>query len=746
MSELRSHFPKRISEAKSEGAPQEVGTGRRELDAEGISGLKIGTPHRERRGSPEILRRSEGAVRQPSGEEDHHIPCLFQHKDLMDSLERAEPIDQKALKNTLNHIHFIGGHIQVHLNHPKYEESILVKAFPGSCTGRELVCRWADGTLSYLHLEDYEFRHLIIDDGFSMLVVPGLLQAIDRNCLIVELPHTSYSVGERQTRRYPGNDVVVEMIQSGFQARGELLDFSPLGFRVKVRPVSSSSFRWFNSDESVFINLRSDQQIVFSGLCQCIRQQLGSIEREIVLVPRDEKVSRFSKRQIRNPRQRLVPSLTLIFTHPLSKKRVQLEVSDVSTSGFSVCEGASEGILLQGLMIPDLIVKFAGPSKMKCAAQVIYRAKENEKDVRCGLAILDMDIDTYTHLARVLASALDPHAYVSTDVDAEALWEFFFDSGFIYPGKYRSIQTHLEDFKKTYRKLYTQGPEITRHFTYQKNGKIYAHMSMVRAYEKAWLIHHHAARTMDTAGTGLIMLRHIMYYLHDIVRLPSTKTDYVFCYFRPENRLPDLAFGGFARALKNPRICSTDLFSYILFSSNSKQPRFPEGWLLQESSSRDLLDLSRFYQYQSGGLLLDMTRLGNNILENESIEELYKRVGFMRRRKQYSLLHHGRLIAVLTVNQSDLGLNMSELLNAIKILVANPRELSWDILSTAISQLASLYDIDEIPILIYPFQYVEEKGIAYEKKYQLWIFNVGQYANKYLEFMHEFMETKGVIL
>ena len=56
----------------------------------------------------------------------------------------------------------------------------------------------------------------------------------------------------------------------------------------------------------------------------------------------------------------------------------------------------------------------------------------------------------------------------------------------------------------------------------------------------------------------------------------------------------------------------------------------------------------------------------------ERLDVVYKKVGFHRKLKAYSLSQQGELGAVLIVNQSDLGLNFSELLNGIKILVTNP--------------------------------------------------------------------------
>ena len=663
-------------------------------------------------------------------------PCLFHHEEMLQALEIAQQVDKETLINMLNHIHFMEESILLQLRHPKYGGSILMRAYPEPCLGGNLACRLSNKNLSGLDLNSYHLVHLVIDDGRSMILVPAEFQEIHKNRVMIQLPQISYAVGQRQTRRYACHDVDAEIMQSGFVAQGKLLDFSPRAFRITVRPVSFCTFHWFDPDAFVIVHLRRNKHILFSGLCKCIRQQDGFLNREIVLTHADTKINQFKKRRIRNPRQRLVPPPTISFDHPFLNKHVQFEVTGISTSGFSVYESADDGILMRGMVIPELMINFAGATSIPCVAQVIYRLEEKGGSIRCGLAILDMDITSYSRLAHILTNALDPHAYDSSEVDMDALWEFFFNTGFIYPMKYRLIQSHREGFKEMYRKLYKENPEISRHFTYQKNGRIYGHISMIRAYERTWMIHHHAARIMDSKRPGFMVLKQIMYYMNDMYRLPSAHMDYVMCYFRPENRFPDFVFGGFARTLKNPQGCSMDLFSYLTYTRLSLGAKLPNGWSMNECSEIDLWELNRFYEYHSGGLLLSALALDKKDTDNKSLEELYSQLGFVRKRRVFALKHKAELNAVLIVNQSDLGFNLSELLNGIKILVTNPEALPWNILAIAISQLTGIYHTDRVPLLFYPFDYIKSNGIPYEKQYQAWVLNV-QYGNEYIEYMQK---------
>jgi hypothetical protein len=663
-------------------------------------------------------------------------PSLFRHIELIGDLDKALGLDQAALTNMINHIHFTDGFVQILMGHPRYKETILLRAFPEPCMGNRVVCTWADGASSGLDLQLLTFRYLIIDDGRSIIMAPGIVQEITHKHVVVELPERSFVSGERRTKRFLCLDIAVELLQNGFHAQGELVDFNPGGFRIRVTHDPSCSFRWLNHEEIAVLQLKKKGKLLFSESCRIVRQEGGNETRDIVLSPLCSEIRRHRKRPSRNIRQELNPRPKMLFIHPFLGRKVELEISDISTSGFSVCEETEERILCPGIILPEVTIEFAGLLKTHCSAQVIYSKPIGEGSCRCGLAILDMDIHAYSSLNHVLVKALDPCANVSSDLDIDALWKFFFETGFIYPKKYRVIQHQRTKFKETYKKLYQDAPEVARHFTYEKNGRIYGHISMVRAYERAWMIHHHAASALRNQRTGFMVLKLIMHYLNDMHRLPSANMDYAMCYFRSENKFPDRVFGGFARELNDPRGCSLDLFAYLPYTRLSLGSKLPEGWTLNPASGLDLWEYERVYKDRSDGLLLDALGLFPHQRGHESIEDVYARLDLVRKRKIFSLRHKGDLSAILVSNQTDFGFNLSELLNGIKILVVKEETLPWSVLSVAVSLLASDYPLERIPLLFYPASYVEGENVPCEKNYYLWILSV-QRGNEYMDYVQK---------
>ena len=660
-------------------------------------------------------------------------PRFFQHLELFDTFESATPIDQKKLINIINHLHFIGNKLFILLKHPDYQNSLLVKVHPEPCLGSQLTCRWDESFFQY-KLESHKPLCLVIVYNPFIIIASFNLLHSDNHSFIIQLPDKSYALNQRQSRRYPCKNVRAELIQSDLIITGELMDFSCAAFRVKADSETLQHHSWFNPEVPVSVRLLSDKRIIYYESCRCIRWiDDHNISKEIVFASENRHISRFPAKKIRNPRRQISPPMTAVFDHPFTKKKIQRDIFDISSTGFSIRDKPDDEILMPGMMISDLSILLAGILIANCTVQIIYRRME-EKDIQYGLAILDMDIHSYSRINHLLGINIDPKISVSTKVDTDALWEFFFQAGFIYPEKYGFFQAYRKNFIETYRKLYQENPDIARHVTYNKNGRICGHISMIRAYERTWLIQHHASRPNDNKLAGFAVLRQMMLFLHGMYQFSSAQMDYVISYFRPENKFPDRVFGGFAREMNNPQACSLDLFTYLTLSASSPTKDLPQDWILRESSPVDLWELEQFYKHHSGGLFLNILRSGKSDPGYESLENIFERSGFLRKWHFYSLLYQNHLQAAFIVDQSDLVINMAGLLNCIKVLVINSADLNLELLSLAVTKLGRVYYLDKITLLLYPASVIETDDISYNKQYQLWITDM-RYSNQFMEYV-----------
>ena len=135
-----------------------------------------------------------------------------------------------------------------------------------------------------------------------------------------------------------------------------------------------------------------------------------------------------------------------------------------------------------------------------------------------------------------------------------------------------------------------------------------------------------------------------------------------------------------------------------------------------------------------------MSALGLEI-PSESLKKSFIKAGFKRDCRTYCLCIEGQRVAFFIVNQSDMGFNLSDLLNGIKIIVLEPEKLPWAQLSAAINHLSVIFTTEKIPVLIFPDNYLASQNIAAEKQYALWILQLRRGGDDYFLYMDNMMKV-----
>ena len=676
-------------------------------------------------------------------EEKDQISGVDASDHLFDIPLSEKQISRRQLINKLNNLNFKDQTLTAVFEHRDYPRTLPLQVYPLPCQDARLVCRWAEPFDLNQLIESYRFCCLHIPKGQQLIEAKPEVIATNERQIVFTLPETCVEISTRKIHRHRCENVAAYLFQNGATYYGSLMDYGAAQFRVSVHTVPPQTFRWIQPTLPVTIVFTKNDHTLYSGECRIVRHDRGLQTRHYILEPVQRQMHRFQQREFRSTRHQLNPPPDVSFEHPLFGKSINLKVQDLSGSGLCVEEEALSAVLLPGLIIPKLELVFSDGNSLQCMAQVVYCKPHNDDPkpvVRSGLAILDMAVEDHIRLLGLMHQATDSHAYVCKKVDMAALWDFFFETGFIYPEKYEFIQANKEKIKATYEKLYNRNPSIASHFIYQKNGQIMAHAATVRFYESSWLLHHHAAiRSANNRG-GLIVLNQSGRFINESHRLYSMNMDYVFCYFRPDNKFPQHVFGGAARNIKNAKICSLDLFAYFHHRKDRETgAEFTNHWQLTALQKEDLRDLHTFYESRSGGLMLQTLHLSPERFDCSGITDTYHRIGLKRERHLFALRYRDKLSAIVMANVADLGLNMSELTNAVTIIVVNETQLTQDILETVLTKISHHYESNEIPVLLYPQQATRQMGIVEEKQYMLWAYDT-QNLDPYFRFLKRLLK------
>jgi hypothetical protein len=671
-----------------------------------------------------VLNESEGQV----------IKTLDNMRGALPTKDSAK-VSKRSLINIINHLHFTKEYLWAHIQGQVLQDNLLVKLYPGPCLDDEVILSLP--AAADINLHGYSLHKLIVEDGKRATIVPAILKTSAASSITVVLPDRGYRVDARKNKRLLTSSIACEIQQDKCRIQGFLREFSVSGFRVVYSDDVDPCPILLNFSQTVSVRMRQDNILVYEGLCRIIRDGNDQAGHFLVLSPLQRSIAshgRSDQKRIRNERVNLVPTPKVVFNHPISHILLSYEIFDITTSGFSLDEHVDECLLLPGMIIPEVKLLFTSNTQLSCSAQILH-ARKKGNTVRLGFAIRDMDWTSCIKLCDIIANAIDPHANMNTVNNMDALWEIFFDTGFIYPQKYQYLSDFRDNFKENYRRLYQSDcKDVAFHFTYQENNKIYGHISFIRAYERLWMIHHFAARPMHgKKRVGLEVYKHIFSMYEAVSRLPSSKIDYIMFSFRPSSSFNMFFQAGFCRAIDNAHACSMDLFSYHTLTLVSSHPDVPQGWSVETFTTNDFKPLKEAYEKLSGGLLLEAMGIGTTLHDGRSLEQDYASMGLTRKTDIFALKYNGELKAVFIIDQSDIGLNLSDLLNSIKVIILD-QKLPWDILNSVLCKAAAIYGNEQIPVMIYPSNYLESKGISCSRYYYVWILN-SKYADPYIQWM-----------
>jgi hypothetical protein len=653
------------------------------------------------------------------------IPTRFRIQDAEEHSGHGRILNRKQLINKLNFINFQDETLQLNFVHTRYRRPLTLNVIPQPCLDAHLFCRWSTPVQD---LAAYDFSDACIASGGKLLrFTPELIRVTDSG-IEFRLPDNCSEITSKALPRHRCSEIETQLIQSGAHFRGRLIDFNAMDFRIELTTAPPQSFGWINPDFPVNLIFSDGKETLFSGECTITRHRCEGDLGRFSLRPTRMELQRFGTKEFRSSRHALVPSPYLMFRHPFTGHTVHRNVIDVSGSGFSVEEDIKEPMLLPGMILPEMEFNFAGSFRFTCKAQVVYRKTPEEtaadSPVRCGLALLDIGIDDHTKLLALLHHARNRNCYVCNRVDLDALWDFFFETGFIYPEKYAFILANKEKIKSTYDRLYNQDSTVARHFTYQDNARILGHIAMLRFYNSAWLIHHHAGNTAASARAGLDVLNQIGRFTYDSHRLRSIHMDYLICYFRPVNKFPSRVFGRITQNIQDPKGSSIDTFAYFHFHKiPSDGYGLPDRWRLHETVGEDLKILKECYEELSGGLMLQALSLQPQSMDLGALNDEYRKLGFRRERHLFSLKKDDRLAAIIMANVSDIGLNLSDLTSSINVLVVDPGLITRSVLERSLMFISELYVQKEIPVMLFPANIAETLKMPLEKFYSLWILN-----------------------
>lgn len=647
-------------------------------------------------------------------------------------------IRRQHLFNRINALHYHGSPLRVTLKHKNHDFSLHLKAQPEPVSSEQASAHWIVEDNFPDNFNSYQLQKITLSNSYSSYEFTPDSFHLEKWGVRFTIPECGLEIDFRKQLRYhcAEKNVRIALTQNAIVFSGTLLDYSVNGILVQLDKKENFSFSWLNEKRPVILNILSNEEPVYTAEVFLTPRALG----RYLLFPDQEAAPRHVPRKFRSRRQQLIPSPDLVFDHPIVGKKIRLKIFDLSSLGFSVEENASSACLLPGLLLRSATISIAGNVNIQCMAQVIYvKPQDDHPDiVKVGLTILNIDINDHLKLISLVQQAQDSRAYISNQIDHSDLFDFFFETGFIYPNKYVELAKKKNEIINSYAALYEKGANISRHFVYQDTGKILGHFSSLRVYRKTWMNQHHAA--LRSRKAGLQVVRAISEYLNDSYKLNPANIQYIIGYYRAENKFPQKYFGEYVNNTGSTDITSLDCLSYINDARKFAHAltHLKEGWTLENARKSDLVEFRGYYHKISGGLLPQALDMEPESFNDQTLTETYTNNNLMRKRNIYALRFRDMPKALIDVQTSDFGLNLSEITNAITVYLIEPSSDFFDIVSCAIRRIALKYEKMSDPVMFYPHNYLIDCGFKADKEYLLWALDITLGSESYMAWMNRF--------
>ncbi|MGQ0505681.1 MAG: PilZ domain-containing protein [Myxococcaceae bacterium] len=352
-------------------------------------------------------------------------------------------------------------------------------------------------------------------------------------------------------------------------------------------------------------------------------------------------------------------------TSPWQESATSRRILDLSTSGCSWMTDTRRDVLPPGTRLPQLRVRLPDGSALVTPGRVrsvVRRGGPERTIARCGVSFEGISLGDQVRIADAILHTGLPGVEDANGVPFAELWSFFRETGFLYPEKLERLRPVLPQIEATLTALLSKPNDIFKALVF-RNTQLLGHLSALRAYPQTWIVQHLATRH-EGAGR-LAAARMLNLGITDYSeQLPQM--EWLRVYFRPNNRWPARVFGRFARRVNDPSVCDLRTFAYLVGSTAPSEVSAP-GIEVRRAEPVDARWIEQHFVEVGRTLEVRAADLNFTGLELSKVSRRYAQLGLTRRREVWVAQRAGRPIAFALVQISSLGLNFSELTNAVSL-------------------------------------------------------------------------------
>lgn len=355
----------------------------------------------------------------------------------------------------------------------------------------------------------------------------------------------------------------------------------------------------------------------------------------------------------------------LTFQSPFSRREIKTKIIDITARGAGFIVDDRDCVCPVGTILDRVTMQFSDGVEWHGRARVmsIRPSEDRQGGVRCGVEFEIRQPNEQHKFVERLTKATRPRVGAAADVSADDLWQFFSDSGFLYPEKMESLTPDAA--RETLARVLAAPPSLTHSFVYWTRDKeLGAHMSAIKVYPRTWELQHLAGR--HNASVSLMVPELILGVSEYMEQIDDI--DWCRMFFRPNNGWPAYAIGDYVARLGTER--SADISQYAYMIRDTADPdrlSGPQPIELREYAEEDAPHIADHFMARGKSILMQSLQLSPDEIGLRTLNEEYGQVGLTRRRELAVAVDGGGFRGFSLMEFSSMGLNLSELTSSFTL-------------------------------------------------------------------------------
>ena len=420
------------------------------------------------------------------------------------------------------------------------------------------------------------------------------------------------------------------------------------------------------------------------------------------------------------------------FYHPFAGAKITAQLVDLSNSGLSILVPTDKYALVPGLILADASLQL--PLRPRLSVTLKVRGineqpqEESGTTYRVSMAFDNPTMALTREVSAFVQQSVSNNLYDARPEDDHDLWEFYFETGFIYESKRRQLQGYSEVVRRTQQKLLNSETPLLKKIVYKENGKILGNGTAIKIYENTLMLQHlNAIKTHSGNAAKAIIKGMTTYFLDRYINLRNDNR-FVCTYYRPENLFPALVFGETKNLIANDTICWQQDYNFCVRQSKLSVYEHNSSITSREATESDFANLELLLIKSKKYNLMRVEGLVRESFTSMAVFDEYASIGLYHYRRVFVSQDAGTNACCYAVcTYSSPGLNLSELTNSVKIYFStNLRTEQIALMNEVIQPVVDSYAQTDMrdPVLLLDKELPAPNGFKIEKIYTWWVMDL----------------------